>query len=274
MPSLYDLPLWLIAVVCVAASVTFAIAGVLTARRLGWTLDECDHTTAGIVHAFVGVLYAVALGLLVVSVQGSFDDVENASVHEASAAGDLYRTLEGLSDTSRKQIQRDVAKYVDLVIDAEWPATQKGKESDTTWRHVDHLYAEIIAYTPRGEKDLRLYQQLITDGQELLDARRTRLFLGNDGIDATTWIVVLAGAVITIGFACFFRMQKLKIQLVLTSLAAAMFGLMIFLIVAMDYPLRGEFSVEPNAFVRQRAVLRRVESEATVQTTSVREAAR
>src|SRR5258708_106174 len=120
MPSLYDLPLWLIAAVCVFASVAFAIAGALTAPRLGWTLD--------------------------VSVQSSFGDVENASVAEASAAGDLYRTLAGLKDSSRVQIQRDVATYIDLVIDKEWPATRKGLESDTTWRHADHLYAEIVAY--------------------------------------------------------------------------------------------------------------------------------
>lgn len=91
---------------------------------------------------FVGVMYAVALGLLTVSVQSSFGDVENAAVTEASAAGDLYRTLEGLSDTSRVRIQRDVAEDVDLVIDHEWPAAKKGQESDTMWRHADHLYSE------------------------------------------------------------------------------------------------------------------------------------
>src|SRR5262245_44597742 len=219
MPSLYDLPLWLVALVCIGASVAYAIIGILTCRRLGWTLDECDHGTAGIVHAFVGVLYAVALGLLTVSVQSSFGDVENASVTEASAAGDLYRTLDGLSDTSRLRIQHDVASYVDLVVEKEWPAARKGQESDTTWRLADNLYTEIVRYTPRNDKDLQLYTQLVTDGQDLLNARRTRLFLGTDGIEFTTWLVIIAGAIITIGFACFFRMQKLKIQLVLTSLA-------------------------------------------------------
>jgi len=81
--------------------------------------------------------------------------------------------------------------------------------------------------------------------------------------DLPLWLiaVICVGASITIGFAGFFRMQKVKIQLALTSFAAAMFGLMIFLIISMNYPLRGDFSVEPSAFVRQRALFQRLEAE-------------
>lgn len=85
------------------------------------------------------------------SVQGSFTDVENAAVTEASYAGDLYRTLNGLSDTGRVRIQHDVVTYLDLVIDQEWPATKRGQASDTTWRQADGLYADITPEDARPE---------------------------------------------------------------------------------------------------------------------------
>ena len=83
---------------------------------------------------------------------------------------------------------------------------------------------------------------------ELLDARRMRLFHGQHGIGAVTWIIVLLGGVITLGFACFFSMERLRSQLLLTGMMGSMFGLMLFLIVAMDHPLWGSLGVEPDAF--------------------------
>jgi hypothetical protein len=73
------------------------------------------------------------------------------------------------------------------------------------------------------------------------------------------WLIIITGAAITIGFAALFPMRDRGRQIAIMSLAAIMFGMMIFLVVAMDRPLRGEFSVQPDAFRLIKANLERLQ---------------
>ncbi len=86
----------------------------------------------------------------------------------------------------------------------------------------------------------------------MLDARRLRLFLGQQGVGQVTWTIVLLGGLITIGFAAFFWMENTRAQMILTSLMAAVFGLMLTLLVTMDHPLWGSTAVEPGPFSELR----------------------
>lgn len=113
---------------------------------------------------------------------------------------------------------------------------------------VDELAREIHTFQPSTPGEERIHPELLSTLDVMLDARRVRLFLGQQGIGAVTWTVILVGGVITLGFACFFHMDRLRTQLTLTGMIGAMFGLMLFLLVAMDHPLWGRLSVQPDAF--------------------------
>jgi formate/nitrite transporter FocA (FNT family) len=91
-------------------------------------------------------------------------------------------------------------------------------------------------------------EALLRDIDDVLDARRRRIFLGQVSMSPIMWLIIGAGAVITIGFAAMFPMRRVSRQIAVMSLAAVMFAMMIFLVVAMDRPLRGELSVQPDAF--------------------------
>ena len=69
---LYDLNLWVLGSSVVAISVAVAWMICIATRRLNWLIPFEDHDPAGLMHQFVGVLYAVAPALIVVSVQGSY----------------------------------------------------------------------------------------------------------------------------------------------------------------------------------------------------------
>ncbi len=245
---IYDLPLWALCTLILSLSIAYAVGAVTLVRRRKWQVGDEDNATAAALHAFLGVLYAVALGLLVVSAQEDNDDVEHAVAGEANAVGDLYRVLDGLEPANRVMLQRQVARYVQSVITVEWPATQRAENSPATWDAMDDLSRGIYTFRPSTPQEERVYPQLVSEIEEVLDARRDRLFLGERGVGAVTWTIILLGGVITIGFAAFFNMRNGRAQVMLTSLLAAMFGLMIFLITAMDHPLWGRVSVDPGPF--------------------------
>ncbi|HEV7586872.1 MAG TPA: hypothetical protein VGO40_01985 [Longimicrobium sp.] len=258
---IYDLPLWALCTLVLALTVLYAVGAVLAVRRLRWRLDADDNATAAALHAFIGVLYAVALGLLVVSAQDDNGDVEKAVSAEANATGNLYRVTAGLEPANRVRLRREIADYVRLVIVDEWPATQHARPSAATWRAIDRLGADVYTFVPAGAQEERVYPQLVGELEEVLDARRERLYLGQQGVGAVTWTIIVLGGMITIGFAAFFRMGSVRPHLLLTGLAAAMFGLMLFLLLAMDHPLWGRVSIDPGPFHELEASFARQQAE-------------
>jgi hypothetical protein len=255
---MYTLPLWVLAALIVGTSVAVAWSACLTARRLHWVIPPDDQGPAGVLHGFVGVLYAVALALIVVNVQGSYAQVEQAVMHEASAAGNLYRDLDGIGEPARTTFQMLTREYLDSAIAVEWPLQQRGEVSEATWAIVDKLAHDVAVLWPAAEHDRALMPELLTDISQLLDRRRERLFVGQQGIGTTLWIVIVLGSIVTIGYACAFQIHSLRTHLAVTGLMAVMFGLMAFLIVAMDHPLWGHLSVGPDALVSTRANIARL----------------
>jgi hypothetical protein len=258
---LYTVPLWLLALLLVGGTVGIAMGGVLLTRRMGWTVGFDDNTTAGFLHAFLGVVYAVALGLIVVTVQGDYGDVDEATVREANNVGDMYRLMDGLSEPARTQLKSEVRQYVGLVIREEWPAVAAGGQSERTSRAIDEIAHHVILFQPATPHDHDLYPQLLATLGQVLDDRRERLIQGVDGIGGVTWGVIILGGLITLGFACTFNMRSGRAQLVLTALMGTSFALMVFLIIAMDHPLWGDLSVEPDAFQSIETSIARQEQE-------------
>ncbi|HET6763740.1 MAG TPA: hypothetical protein VFH27_08705 [Longimicrobiaceae bacterium] len=259
---IYTVPLWLLAILLVVGVNGLALGGVLLARRRRWTVSPDDNTAAGYLHALMGVVYAVALGLIVVMVQGDYGDVDEAAVREASAVGDLYRLMDGLSEPARSQLRLEVRQYVDSVVTSEWPAVAAGGRSAVTARQIDELARHIIRFVPAAPHDNDIYPVVLETLQSVLDNRRERILQGVEGIGGVTWMVIILGGLITLGFACTFHMRSARAQVVLTGLMGTSFALMIFLIIAMDHPLWGDLSIAPDAMQQVRTAIRLQELEA------------
>jgi phosphate/sulfate permease len=64
------------------------------------------------------------------------------------------------------------------------------------------------------------------------------------------WTIVLLGAVLTIGFTFFFGMPSKRMHMVMTGGFTAGTMLVLILIVALDWPFRGEVQASPSMFHR------------------------
>jgi hypothetical protein len=83
---------------------------------------------------------------------------------------------------------------------------------------------------------------------ELYSARRDRIQAATAGIPAVVWGILLLGGALTVSFSFFFGMPHQGMHYAMTGMLAASGALVIVLIVALDYPFRGDLSVSAEAF--------------------------
>lgn len=227
----------------------FCIGLTLLIRYRGWTLIQEHSDSAAAIYSFVGIAYGVLLGFVVVSIWEHYREVEEAIMKEANAVGDLYRNLDGINQASSKHFQLKLQNYLNQVINEEWPIIQNGGRNKSTRAFIEDLARELIDFHPAADHEALVYRKLLSDMDGVLNERRQRIFLGTHGIRTDTWVVIVAGAVITLGFACFFPFNRLRTHLLSTGAMAAVFGFIISLIVLLDTPLLGRYAIQPDAFI-------------------------
>lgn len=252
MDWLYIFPVWLLCLGFVVAFGGLIAAGTVWARRVGWTLTPNDSNSAAMIHSFIGVVYAVALALTVVFVEEGYQTVEEAVNDEVVALWDVYRSVEGFGPPANEAIQADIRHYVDGVIDDEWPRERRNHRSPQTRKQLENIDRTLIMHRPRDGHQEVIYAELMGDMDRVRDARQRRVFLGQKGISNILWAVIVIGALITLGFCCFLPVSRLSVHLAMNVAMASLFALIVALIVSMDHPMRGEFSVSPAAFEHLR----------------------
>jgi predicted GNAT family acetyltransferase len=84
-----------------------------------------------------------------------------------------------------------------------------GKPSTATHASLDALYATVLAITPADARGSVILEALLTQLDLVTEARRTRLSLAEGILPPVVWIVLVVGALITIGFTFFFALESL-----------------------------------------------------------------
>lgn len=258
---LYQIPLWLLAILIIGATVVYTLVGLLATRRWVLSLPGVGNDSVASLLSIAGVAYAVLLAMIAVGAWDGVAAVETAVQEEANALGGIHRNLEAYRPAERERLRALVRDYVDFVVRDEWPALQRGRASPRTELAAQMLHGQLTTFAPQGDAEALVHPLVLEEANEFTDARRLRLLLGTRGLDPITWFVVVLGGLITIGFSFFFRTDSVALHTVVSSFASGMLGLLIFLIVAMDHPLWGDVSVQPEPF---RDVLRQATVAETV----------
>ena len=97
-------------------------------------------------------------------------------------------------------------------------------------------------YKPIVGADEDLFKEALSAFNRLSEARRLRLGEVGTGIPGTFWIVILAGAILNLPLLYLFHTTRLRTHVAATGAYALFMGSMLFLLVAVDNPLRGAVS--------------------------------
>ncbi|MBE7210495.1 MAG: DUF4239 domain-containing protein [Gluconacetobacter diazotrophicus] len=255
---LYDLPTWLLAVLTVGAFLAVSVGGLLFSRHhvTKWLVFSREINEA--VNFFgtaVAALYSVTLGLIAVAVWSNFSSVSGLVSKEAASIGVLYRDMGGYPEPLRNDLRAKLRRYTAFVVEKSWPLQQKGILNDDSTLMVADIHEQMIAYQPTDASTQILHTEAMHKFNEMADLRRQRIDQVDSHLPGTLWTVLLAGAVLTILTGYFFWIEDVRFHILMISILTMFISLMIFLIVALDRPFRGEVSVSADSY---RTILQRV----------------
>ena len=247
---IYDIPSWKLALAVSGGFVLFYWVGCLFIRpflRLFVRSRSGTNDLVGYVLSCFCVFYGLLLGLIAVASYQNFGEVDKNVSKEAVALRALYQDVNGYPHPVDQDLCWLLRDYTLYVIKYAWPLQKKGIIPDGGRVRVTAFHERLLAFEPQTKGQEVLHAETLRQFNIFFEARRMRLHSVTTGIPAVMWYVVLIGALINIAIVWMFDMRFLT-HLLLGGMLVFFLGAMIFLIAAMDNPLRGEVSVSSEAF--------------------------
>jgi Protein of unknown function (DUF4239) len=240
---------WLLALGIVALAEAYSIGLMLLCRRQ-WGTDclALNNEVAGFKFAVVGVFYAVLLAFVVVAVWEDYRDTETAVRNEAKALADLHQVSYVLPDEAGSKLRMHMAAYIKQVRDAEWQAMAQGLGDKGAEAELQNLGKALFGASANDLKDVALYHHALDLMTVIHDNRNERLDNADGSVPTALWLVLLAGALITLGYPSFFGTSNLAAQILMTASLAALVALTAFVAIALDYPFTGDVQISRAPF--------------------------
>jgi hypothetical protein len=246
---IYNHPTWEVGSIICAISVLLSWIGLFVFDRFVHVSIRSRHNdVAGFIIAIIGVVYAVLLAFIAVAAWAAFDNADTLVQQEANLVGNLYRDTVAISEPARSEMRQALSNYLDTVVDREWPAQQAGKVDPVAWPALEKLHGIVTGIDAQTRSQAVVEAEMLRTLNNLYTARRSRLLAASDGIPDTIWWILVMGGVITVAFSFFFGMPSMGMHYAMTGVLALSMALVMVLIVALDWPFRGEVSISPAAF--------------------------
>ena len=243
----FDLPLLVTGPAIIGALCLFAIFGLLIVRRriLPYLRVQAeDSEFSGALVQCVMVFYGLAVALIAVNVFQSYSDTSKLVSGEATALASLYRDVSCYPEPQRAGLQQGLRDYLDYLTCKAWPLQQRGQVPGGGVEVMERFQGALAGFEPSTEGAKLMHAETLRAYNNMIQARRLRLDAVNTGLPAVMWIVILVGAIISLSATFFFKVEDARLHGIMVTQLAAFIGLVIFMIVALDRPFRGDLGVD------------------------------
>src|SRR5262245_4191994 len=161
---LFELPLWLLAVVLTAFLMGLSIVGLWVMRR--WVRPRLNLTYEDAYYAApmvqsVMLLYSLIAALTAVGVWQRYSQVADLVSGEATVITSLWRDLGGYPQPLRDTSRAILKGYTEQVINEAWPLQRRGKIPHAGVEWMDRLQEQIYAFEPKAESQRILHAETL-----------------------------------------------------------------------------------------------------------------
>jgi hypothetical protein len=177
---------------------------------------------------------------------------------EANSLGGLAFDSAGLPAALAVRVRGDVNTYIDIVTKKEWPSQQAYQMEESHyeegWAQVRRIGLELANFEPATEGQATLKAEMVHVTNDLFSARRARLLAAKAHLPDAVWQMLIFGLGLVAIYVYLFGPHSYKIHMAVTALTMLSIGLVFTLIIALDYPFRGDLSVDDDAYLGVKEV--------------------
>ena len=225
-------------------------------RLVPATSRQPHNDVAGFIYAALGVIYAVLIALVVIAVWEEYQAASETVEQEANATAEIFWLAHRLPEPEGSHIQELCRSYAEEVVHKEWPLMEQGQAPLMTqtrgtpagWTPIDDIRANLQDFQPHTKADEQLYAEGLEQIQRLADARRMRLVAAEEGVPGVLWAVLIFGGVAAVGFTYLFGLESTWAHRLMVLTLAAVIGLVLFTIGALEHPFSGGARISTEAF--------------------------
>ena len=251
MGFLFHLPLILTGPALIATLVGVSILALNWFRknhlpRLRFGEGDVEFSAAML--ASIMVFYGLATALMAVNVWEVHEKVKEVINHEAASLAVLYRNVSEYPEPLRRVLREEIRAYTDQIIHKSWPLQRRGRIPTEGVKSMDQLQSTLMSFEPVTEAHKALALETVASFSRMMEARRMRLDSVERRLPGVLWLVIVAGAFISLVSAFYFPVHDARIHRVQVGLLAAFIGLVIFIILALDGPYDGDLGLKPHPY--------------------------
>lgn len=237
----------LLLLVTVTLSMLVAVAG-LWLVRLIVPLEtlKANNDVAGNYLQTVGTIYAVLLAFVVFVVWTQQNEAGRLVERQADELADVLRVARVLGEPARSQVLDAARAYAREVIEQEWRLMARREASPRAAGLLDQLWLALASFEPRTSREQALYAEAIARFNDFGDARSDLLQNSRVVLPPTLWLLLLTGAISTVGSMYFFGIDRFWPLALMTAGMAGAVSFVLFLIYDLDHPFSGDWQVTPE----------------------------
>ena len=124
---------------------------------------------------------------------------------------------------------------------------EHGKGSGHVTDVLNRTYTAILSLHPSDQRGAVILNEALQQLDRVTQARRERLVTAKGTVPGVLWLVLVGGAILTIGFTFFFGTQNVLAQTLMTGILSLLIFSGLLVIVAVDHPFAGAVKVQPEA---------------------------
>ena len=246
----YDIPFNTLAVWCSVLAICVMVVGLLiikpTFRLLIGTGPNFNSSVNYATSSF-SLFNGLLLGLLTVAAYQNLERVRESVTNEATSLGGLYAQMASYPEPTRSDVKWLMRDYTLYTIHKEWPAHRKGEILNGGFNRSDAIRRSLSQFEPETERERVIHRQAMSSFHDFSTERQKRLTGVTTEIPAVLWYAVIVGAGINILLLVLLKMRQLP-HFVLGTITAFFLGVILFVIVTLDRPLRGPSGLSPFAY--------------------------
>jgi hypothetical protein len=197
----------------------------------------------------VGVLYALVLGLVLVSVWETRDEAQSSVQTEAAGLNQIALLAHDVPAPDGPRIEHDVQAYADIVVRVEWPEMAGHQAlSEQGWASLSSLTGAIEAYQPATSVQQNISAEMLSQLSAVYDARHGRQQESGDGLSPILWVGLILGGALTVVFVFCFGVRRSGEHVTMVMGLTGLVGFLVVMVFELNHPFSGSMGIAADVF--------------------------